>query len=103
MLAKVTTHLEAQLKLEVKQPVWVGRSVHGLRFCGYRIHPERLLLTRRRKHRYALCRRRGELRRTADLVSGSVSSCILIDRTKYAVRTLYPQLISGDSNTLLAG
>lgn len=61
VLAAVTDYLEAQLKLEVKLPVRVGRSVHGLSFCGYRILPERLLLTRRRKQRYALCRHRAEL------------------------------------------
>jgi len=46
-----------RLALTIKQPVQVGRSRHGLSFCGYRILPGRLLLSRRRKRRYAECRR----------------------------------------------
>jgi RNA-directed DNA polymerase len=46
-----------RLALEIKRPVQIGRSRHGLSFCGYRILPERLLLSRRRKRRYAECRR----------------------------------------------
>jgi RNA-directed DNA polymerase len=46
-----------RLALEIKQPVQVGRSRHGLSFCGYRILPGRRLLSRRRKRRYAECRR----------------------------------------------
>jgi len=43
--------------LEITTPVQIGRSHHGLSFCGYRILPGRLLLSRRRKRRYAECRR----------------------------------------------
>jgi hypothetical protein len=48
------------LGLEIKQPVQIGRSQHGLSFCGYRILPGRLLLSRRRQRRYAECRRKWE-------------------------------------------
>lgn len=41
-----------RLRLEVKKPVRVGRSGDGLCFCGYRIRPDRLLLSRRRQRRY---------------------------------------------------
>jgi hypothetical protein len=61
ILLVAKSHIENQLNLEVKLPVRIGQSVHGLNFCGYRILPERLLLTRRRKRRYAQCRLRGEL------------------------------------------
>ena len=50
-----------RLDLEIKQPFQVGCSRHGLSFCGYRILPGRLLLSRRRKRRYAECRRDWEI------------------------------------------
>lgn len=48
----LTTARTDALGLEVKRPVRIGRSIHGLTFCGYRILPDRLLLSRRRKQRY---------------------------------------------------
>ncbi len=48
------------LLLDVKQPVQIGRSAGGLSFCGFRILPAALLLSRRRKRRYAQCRRKWE-------------------------------------------
>jgi len=50
-----------RLAITIKQPVQVGRSRHGLGLCGYRILPGRLLLSRRRKRRYAECRRGWEM------------------------------------------
>jgi hypothetical protein len=44
------------LLLEVKLPAFFGRSRHGLSFCGFRILPGALLLSRRRKQRYAFRR-----------------------------------------------
>jgi RNA-directed DNA polymerase len=41
--------------------VLVGRSAHGVMLCGYRVLPGRLLLSRRRKRRYAA--RRGHWER----------------------------------------
>lgn len=46
-----------RLALEIKLPVRVGRSIHGLNFCGYRILPGQLLLSRRRQRRYIQVRR----------------------------------------------
>jgi RNA-directed DNA polymerase len=40
--------------------VQIGRSAGGLLFCGYRVLPAALLLSRRRKRRYAKCRRKWE-------------------------------------------
>lgn len=48
------------LGLEVKTPVRVARSAVGANFCGHRILPGRLLLSRRRKCRYQQIRRRWE-------------------------------------------
>jgi len=42
-----------ELALAVKQPPRIGRGRDGLSFCGYRILPGALLLSRRRKRRYA--------------------------------------------------
>ncbi|MBF0437365.1 MAG: hypothetical protein HQL77_18660 [Magnetococcales bacterium] len=48
------------LQLEVKKPVSIGASRHGLSFCGYRLFPGCLLLSRRRKQSYIKARRYGE-------------------------------------------
>ena len=45
------------LLLEVKSPAIYGRSGQGLSFCGFRILPGALLLSRRRKRRYGALRR----------------------------------------------
>ena len=56
-LDQARAYAREHLRLTVKTPVQVGRSSAGILFCGYRILPERLLLSRRRKRRYAECRR----------------------------------------------
>jgi RNA-directed DNA polymerase len=53
-------YAEDELGLTVKQPVRVGPSAAGVSFCGFRILPGRLLLSRRRKRRYAQSRRAWE-------------------------------------------
>jgi hypothetical protein len=57
-----------RLRLAVKIPYRIGRSAHGLNFCGYRILPGALLLSRRRKRRYAEIRRRWEAAYAAGLI-----------------------------------
>jgi len=59
-LATARDYLEQTLRLEVKLPVQVGRSCHGISFCGYRILPGRLLLSRRRRQRYRAIRKAAE-------------------------------------------
>lgn len=49
-----------RLLLDVKQPLQIGLSACGLSFCGFRVLPGALLLSRRRKRRYAECRRKWE-------------------------------------------
>ncbi len=49
-----------RLRLEVKQSVQVHRSVQGVRVCGYRVLPGTILLSARRRRRYAQARRRWE-------------------------------------------
>jgi RNA-directed DNA polymerase len=46
--------------LEIKPPVRIGLTRNGLGFCGFRILPDRILLSRRRRQRYGLLRRRAE-------------------------------------------
>lgn len=59
-LAAARSYLADELRLEIRRPAGVGRSRNGLAFCGYRIRPDRLLLSRRRKQRYCTCRRSWE-------------------------------------------
>ncbi len=59
-LDRARAHARDRLQLTIKTPVQIGRSRAGLMFCGYRVLPGRLLLSRRRKRRYAECRRTGE-------------------------------------------
>lgn len=56
-LAAACRYAEDRLALAVKAPRRIGRSGEGLSLCGFRIHPGRLLLSRRRRRRYAECRR----------------------------------------------
>ncbi len=49
-----------RLRLEIKSPARVGRSVNGLTFCGFRILPGRLLMSRRRKRLYSVRRAAAE-------------------------------------------
>ncbi len=46
-----------RLGLTIKRPERIGRSRDGLPFCGYRVMPGALLLSRRRKRRYIQRRR----------------------------------------------
>jgi hypothetical protein len=69
--------LDERLGLTVKQPVRVGRSGDGLMFCGFRILPGRLLLSRRRKRRYAALRAAAE----TDFLAG--------DRTMAGLQSAY--------------
>lgn len=47
------TYTSTTLRLDIKQPVLIGRSGDGLPLCGYRITPGRILLSRRRRRRYS--------------------------------------------------
>jgi hypothetical protein len=62
-------YAQDQLSLRIKTPTQTGRSREGLGFCGYRILPGRLLLSRRRKRRYAECRRTWEHAYTKGLIA----------------------------------
>ena len=53
-------YLATRLRLDIKRPVRIGRSALGLNFCGFRILPGRLLLSRRRRHRYVALRQAAE-------------------------------------------
>lgn len=55
--AAARAYAAERLSLTVKEPVLLGRSRAGMSLCGYRILPGRLSLSRRRKRRYAECRK----------------------------------------------
>lgn len=59
-LKAVRDFLQVHRRLEIKQPVRIGRSALGLSFCGFRILPGAILLSRRRRQRYAAVRARWE-------------------------------------------
>ena len=50
-----------QLGLEIKPGWQVAATAQGIPLCGYRIFPDRLLLSRRRMRRYRWARRRWEV------------------------------------------
>ena len=47
-------------RLEIEQPVRIGRSALGISYCGFRVLPGAMLLSRRRRRRYAEVRARWE-------------------------------------------
>jgi RNA-directed DNA polymerase len=59
-LALATAFLSERLGLQVKPGARSARSQDGLRFCGFHIFPGAMYLSARRRHRYALARRRVE-------------------------------------------
>lgn len=61
VLQDVRPVVEDVLRLEIKSPVRIARSRDGISFCGYRVFPDRLLLSRRRKARFAAARRQAEM------------------------------------------
>lgn len=62
--------LRTHRRLEIKWPVRVGQSKGGMPFCGFRILPGALLLSRRRKRRYAAVRARWERAYRKGLIDG---------------------------------
>jgi len=52
VLADARHVIENEFQLMVKTPVRLGRSSDGVVFCGYRILPGQILLSRRKKRRY---------------------------------------------------
>ncbi len=69
-LGQARVYTKERLFLDIKTPVQIGRSNSGLSLCGYRILPGRLLLSRRRKRRYAGCRQQWEDAYLAGLIDG---------------------------------
>jgi RNA-directed DNA polymerase len=53
-------YVRCELQLEIKDSVQINRSACGVTMCGYRVLPGTLRLSRRRRRRYAQCRRRWE-------------------------------------------
>jgi RNA-directed DNA polymerase len=59
-LQAVADFLRDRRALEIKEPVRIGRSAHGVSYCGFRVLPGAILLSRRRRRRYAEVRARWE-------------------------------------------
>lgn len=57
VLAEVDAFLSTELELERKPAHRIGRSAQGTLFCGHRILPGTILLTRRKRRRYTERRR----------------------------------------------
>ncbi|MEO1610537.1 MAG: reverse transcriptase domain-containing protein [Pseudomonadota bacterium] len=53
VLADARAVIENELLLTIKKPFRLGRSCDGVVFCGYRILPDQILLSRRKKRRYS--------------------------------------------------
>lgn len=60
VLAEARAYALGELGLTIKDTARVGHSRDGLTLCGYRVLPGRLLLSQRRKRRYAVARRHWE-------------------------------------------
>jgi RNA-directed DNA polymerase len=60
VLSALTDFLQVHRGLLVKTPARIGRSSEGLSFCGFRVLPGAILLSRRRRRRYAEARARWE-------------------------------------------
>jgi hypothetical protein len=57
---RVSRFVEERLGLQLRERPIIQPSRQGVVFCGYRVLPGTLLLSRRRKNRYAAARRRWE-------------------------------------------
>lgn len=60
VLAQVREYVRGRLALVIKPNLLVNRSALGVPFCGYRVLPSSLRLSRRKQRRYALHRERWE-------------------------------------------
>ena len=58
--AAAQSYLRETLRLDIKPPVQIQRSAQGVRVCGFRVLPGTILLSLRRRRRYAHARRRWE-------------------------------------------
>lgn len=73
-------------RLEIKRPGQVGRSDHGVTFCGFRVFGHRLGLTARRRRRWREIRRSWE----GDFERGLVDDLALQAGTSSAVALVAP-------------
>lgn len=73
-LSELTEFLQTERQLEVKSNSLIGRSQQGLVFCGYRILPRAVLLSRRKRYRYQRLRQHLE----QEWLGGHISSLQLL-------------------------
>lgn len=67
-LQQVCAYVTTQRLLTVKPSIQINRSDHGVSFCGYRITPGHLRLSRRRQRRYQHFRQRWERAYSAGVI-----------------------------------
>lgn len=67
-LQQVHAYVTTERLLTVKPATQINRSDHGVSFCGYRITPGQLRLSRRRRRRYQQLRQHWEMAYHAELI-----------------------------------
>ena len=67
-LQQVCAYVTTRRLLTVKPSMQINRSDHGVSFCGYRITPGQLRLSRRRQRRYQQLRQNWERTYSAGLI-----------------------------------
>ena len=73
VLRSFACFLADRLHLDIKPTPRVGRSRDGTVYCGFRVRPDAVLLSRRRKRRYILRRRAWE----AAYARGDIDATVL--------------------------
>jgi retron-type reverse transcriptase len=71
VLAEAQEFVSETLALQIKPTVQINRSAQGVTFCGYRVFPGSLRLSRRRRQRYAACRQQWEKAYLSGDISGA--------------------------------
>jgi RNA-directed DNA polymerase len=71
VLQRVVVYAREQRGLTVKDAIQINRSERGVTFCGFRIFPQRISLTRRRMRRYSQRRQFWERAYSRGLVSST--------------------------------
>lgn len=79
----VTGFLQSTCKLHIKKAPQINKSVKGISFCGFRIYPGILRLSRRRKKRYIKLRAKWE-----DIFSSGIMTPLQLQTAYDAVHSI---------------
>ena len=86
MRDRLREFLDVHLQLTLKEPSVINRSSAGLPFCGYRIFPGTIKLSKRRQHRFLELRKKYELKflrgeiNAVELQAGCASALAVISQ-----------------------